>query len=1290
MDGSKPGEVGVITWCNSMRFAMARDAGRQFLHEQIQREGFDFLDMYLENFLEGPKKEPVIELLKTPGRKKNAPTRTRAAVTAAVKTQSVISLSFEDGATKENLEPLNDFHKTLLQVKEGTIDTQDTRKPALSRHISDERPRPQVSEPFVKLKNQRIVTIADSPAVNLPEDSTSELRRDPLPAPVFDVVSDVKFPIAAANSSQGSSLEVKTSLKELSIIAEDDELAEKSRASFGGVASNPHHTPIEPAKSNDTVFHDVETQSSQDVDMDLEDANRDVDILTHDLEEPTHEDLTSISTTTFHTISLGPRDQDSEPTSPRTAEFHTAPLPKISLPPVPVEQESHSHIAPLPTNPGQHEEYTMPLRDEPSAPVAVPGLSRKPSVSQFTGLPAPSPLRKSLRAPGEATAGVSIGTTAPPLHAVKRSSTSWLSKARETKALENTTKRTSTLGVGSSTLSANKRKSGEMLDTMKDGPNLPAAVKVQEEEERLVKLQKLSDLQTVFSSDLKGKGKAIHHVLPRDAPTQLSPTPEVIVATSATEQEDDTDMLTTLLKKNYGPRTGKSMGKSLGGNAAAALAEARAQAEARIAERHKIELGIEAGSQDVDMVSEETRNSVEPSALPASPQMQSSIEMERRLSVSDLVPVSQTQEKEKEQLTGNTSISTTPPNSPPRARTVSLNGPPAPVFSKPAPGTGTGTAVPSSFRDAAAPTTIRDFKLPTTNPFSIPAAMALGMGPKLAPLSAQSSKASVFSDIIFDRPDGSSAWMPSTQDTSYSAAESQSQPKVADDNDDLDDDDSWGVDEKFAGHQMWTPFGFTSSNPEQLKDDTMTWSTIPSRSTSQKGGDTGVQTTQSLFASIPETEKVVEEEEPHADRGFAERLADAENQPEDADEGHVEEADIAMEIDEDEVQDEDDLEKDDLEDAILAGKPTIKLVQQPKPEASSQPPRSNSQQSIASSSSSSQSNLGFFGTASKLVSSVLGGGKKTKPEVKSLQLAAAAAKKQQEELEKKAQRLKEMEARRQQALQRKADEEKIRAAEEERKAREEAERRKREREEHTDKRPLRSATTTTTKKTDDDTTKRKLGAPISQKPPSKDRKDTAVPRQVKASAAPGAATTSKPPLKSALKQPATGPSGSSNPVTPGAAKAQKTVKHAPSSSNLKSTVAPSAASKGKERDVSEIQYLQPTRKAPGPPPEEPCVASETIELPDINSEYSDSEDEDRPKRDLPDWAKSPDIAAALQQQSTINPDDIFGRIGSLRMEEIFRTRHSRFRARTSSANWAGTDELTAAEEREYAKRMGFK
>ena len=106
---------------------------------------------------------------------------------------------------------------------------------------------------------------------------------------------------------------------------------------------------------------------------------------------------------------------------------------------------------------------------------------------------------------------------------------------------------------------------------------------------------------------------------------------------------------------------------------------------------------------------------------------------------------------------------------------------------------------------------------------------------------------------------------------------------------------------------------------------------------------------------------------------------------------------------------------------------------------------------------------------------------------------------------------------------------------------------------------------------------------------------------------------------------------------------------------------------------------------------EPAVPSESIELPEINSEYSDSEDEDRVRTfDPPEWAQSPELRQALEVQSTINPDDIFGAVRPLKMEEIFKTRSSRFRARTSSANWTGTDRLTIREEEEYARRMGFK
>lgn len=105
----------------------------------------------------------------------------------------------------------------------------------------------------------------------------------------------------------------------------------------------------------------------------------------------------------------------------------------------------------------------------------------------------------------------------------------------------------------------------------------------------------------------------------------------------------------------------------------------------------------------------------------------------------------------------------------------------------------------------------------------------------------------------------------------------------------------------------------------------------------------------------------------------------------------------------------------------------------------------------------------------------------------------------------------------------------------------------------------------------------------------------------------------------------------------------------------------------------------------------PTIPSESIELPDINSEYSDSEDEERKRTfDPPDWAQSPELHQALQQQSTINPDHIFGAIRPLKMEEIFKTRTSRFRSRTSSANWTGSDRLTVQEEQEYARRMGFK
>lgn len=160
----------------------------------------------------------------------------------------------------------------------------------------------------------------------------------------------------------------------------------------------------------------------------------------------------------------------------------------------------------------------------------------------------------------------------------------------------------------------------------------------------------------------------------------------------------------------------------------------------------------------------------------------------------------------------------------------------------------------------------------------------------------------------------------------------------------------------------------------------------------------------------------------------------------------------------------------------------------------------------------------------------------------------------------------------------------------------------------------------------------------------------------------------------------------------------KSHKSNPPSSILKGKTKAAAQSPVLEDDISQPSQIVQTQMAARAKAQieaakqtEPIISSESIELPDINSEYSDSDDEDRKRTfNPPEWAQSPELRQALEVQSTINPDDIFGAIRPLRMEELFKTRTSRFRARTSSANWTGTDRLTIDEEREYARRMGFK
>ncbi|CCM02151.1 uncharacterized protein FIBRA_04229 [Fibroporia radiculosa] len=1299
MDASKPGEAGVIAWCNSVRFNMAKDPGRQFLDEQIQNS-LDFLDSYLENVLRGPKTESVTELLKTPGRKKNAPVRTRAGTVAAAKVKAVISMSLDESdAEQENRAPVNSFTKALLQAKEVTDDLAISVSP--TRPLESQRPASS-QQGFVPTE----VFQPAEPVVHISSPPPQEPGHED---PKFDTRSDHEP-------------------QELSMIAEDDELVERSRLSMQPQPSAPE-VPEEAVQAPIENGMDTEEEDSA----------------------PT--DITSTSANTFHSFQLGsPQNTESRSSKVLASEAHvTEPLPRIERPPL---ENDYAMTAPLPIVPtlpseSHVDELNVPIRDGPPASHSAPDLARKPSLSQL-GLPAPSPLHKSTRVVREPSVGAGPTVGQPP--GGKRSS--WLVKAREVKAMEGTGKRASTV-LGTTfapSMLGTKRKSGEVFGLMPRASSaaLGAVARASEEEERHQKVPKLAaavdlpDKEQVRQANVdrepvdKGKGvvrtdqephllapAAVSEHQEHQTPPALYPTlsKDNIVVPLKTEDEDD-GMLDRFKRtvEGFGARAGKSMGKSLGGNAAAALAEARAAAEARVAERNKVEGREE--SEEPPLSSSPPADSTDSVAPAGEARLYPEVPhgdvpgfktAERRLSVSDLVSSSEKKQKSRvvrsppsSAITAgpsrqsidaaNISSSTTPPNSPPATHKPSFAAPPPPVqvFSKPPPPptvfvAPSAPAAPSTSqptRTTGAPGVGRDFsfKLPTTNPFSLPAAVSLGVPATLAspssqkgcgPLSAQSSKASLFSDVIFDREDEVPAWMATTQDTEYSIPPSQAQLKSGANVDDLDDDDSWHVDEKFTSNHMWTPFGFASAD----KDDT--WSTLPSRSISQKGGDTGpITTNQNFTKSFADTrdfdlaEMVQDKEDVEPSRSVVPGAFRFGADPELQEEADI--ADEAMEIDPDL-----DEEEDELDELVAAGASTVSLVQ---PKGGAERPRSQSQQSMASTASSQSQPVGFFGQASKLVSSVLGSTKKVKGEpVKSLQLAAQAAKKQQEEIEKKATRLKEMENRRQLALQRKAEEDKARAIEEDRKIKEENDRRKREREEHTDKRPLRA----TGKKGDDDTTKkRKITTEAekkveSKKPPSKDKKDNPLPPRVPKAGPSGASNPTikiGPPPKSALKQQ----------VTATDTKSSKTVKAVPSSSNLKT----GGKGKGKAAATDDDEP-QPTRAAPlrtqAPSPKQPPVASETIELPDINSEYSDSEDEDRPRTfDPPNWAQSPELRQALQQQSTMNPDDIFGRIGPLRMEEIFRTRQSRFRARTSSANWSGADQLTAEEEREYARRMGFK
>lgn len=88
---------------------------------------------------------------------------------------------------------------------------------------------------------------------------------------------------------------------------------------------------------------------------------------------------------------------------------------------------------------------------------------------------------------------------------------------------------------------------------------------------------------------------------------------------------------------------------------------------------------------------------------------------------------------------------------------------------------------------------------------------------------------------------------------------------------------------------------------------------------------------------------------------------------------------------------------------------------------------------------------------------------------------------------------------------------------------------------------------------------------------------------------------------------------------------------------------------------------------------------ENIELPEIQTDDEDDEEEAAQGMAIADWANSPFLSRDLEAQQLVDPLQIFGAPGPINMEEVFnksKDRFHKFRDRTSSANWSGADRLT--------------
>ena len=512
----------------------------------------------------------------------------------------------------------------------------------------------------------------------------------------------------------------------------------------------------------------------------------------------------------------------------------------IKLPPQ--IRSSHSPIVestevapqPLPSPPSavsMFVDVSVPLKEDDTS---VSSIARNPSLSQFPSLAAPSPFRKSIRNPRESSLEPSLTTT--PGTGLTGNHTSWLAKVREAKAMEVTNKRASVAPSGLVAPSLGlKRKSGEIPCSLpSDGDD---------SEERRAKILKTGADITRAAARIEPRppGALSHQLLATNVPEEGSADD---VTTLHTDSE--TDMMAPLKKAIESLRA--RTGKSLAGN----LTEINAQ------EPSPVDLGV-AVSKVVDDALLHPRTLrlslsapvpvhaaavgtaiTRTSTPPRSPQpvVKPTIapllhDGGRRLSVSDLVPKHDRINATSRTSSNEMSISTTPPDSPPATKKTAFFVPGGPVFNKPPPVFVPPPAAKPDRSPVDCGTNVSKGHTPDLPGYSLGAPFGLGLqptklpkSPPRGPFSVQSTQSSLLSDNVLESQDNVPAWATRSQDTQITSQESQPVVEEKDRPADIDDDDSWRLDDKFAAtDQMWTPFAGIAA-----VEDSMTWSTAPSES----------------------------------------------------------------------------------------------------------------------------------------------------------------------------------------------------------------------------------------------------------------------------------------------------------------------------------------------------------------------------------------------------------------------------------------------------------------------------